>query len=115
MPQVAADTLVLTGVLIQKELGRQMTEEMHMDLKARLILNKPLQLNAECMVAFGPFAARPEEPWVLGRAQPRSEVPEIDVEQFCRLARQAVIKGSPFLTCSPGMTRWTVPSEARVL
>ena len=39
---------------------------------------------------FGRFVARPEKRWVLGRKQPRSEVPEIGVEQFCRPARPYV-------------------------
>ena len=48
------------------------------------------------MVAFWPVCCTSrEELLVLGRKQPRSEVPEIGVEQFCRLARQAVIQGFP--------------------
>ena len=48
------------------------------------------------MIAFWPVCCPSwEELWVLGRAQPRSEVPEIDVEKFCRLARQGIIQGFP--------------------
>lgn len=48
MPQMTPDTLILAWVLIEKELGSEMSKEMHMHLKTSLSLDVILDLDAEC-------------------------------------------------------------------
>ena len=52
MPQMTPDTLILAWVLIEKELGSEMSKEMHMHLKTSLSLDVILDLDAECMFAL---------------------------------------------------------------